>query len=375
MKRLHSEDINTPEYYDNHIWPLDGVHRFDSVRLKYLLQGVEAHRNMCDLGSGWFGAAQFMLTQMPDGPKVEIHALDYSRVAREKTLNDIGPLHSNFNYSIGNVEATPFASSYFDVTMAGELIEHLLHPEALAREMARITKPGGVMNLTTLDHACEQAQPREYPEHLWAFDPGDFKRLFSPYGKVEESQVGNYLGAHCRKTLGSVIDLDDFHDENFSGDLLVHMKVMQPNLKVTLFAIPALCSREFVRRWQACDWVDLVPHGLTHKTSRECQNWTRQQMLDCIDFTETMGFTSRGFKAPGWQISDGCYEALLERGYWVADQTYNNERRPPQLRTYLLDSSAKIHGHIGGTLDNELSCIADRIVAAPPPFQFIKDVV
>ena len=49
--------------------------------------------------------------------------------------------------------------------------------------------------------------------------------------------------------------------------------------------------------------------------------------------------------SPGWQISNGCYEALLEKGYWVADHVYNDDRRPKELPVYKLDHPWCIHGH------------------------------
>ena len=91
-----------------------------------------------------------------------------------------------------------------------------------------------------------------------------------------------------------------------------------------------------------------------------------------------MGMT-KGFKAPGWQISDGMYQALLEEGYWVADQSYNNERRPKELKAYILDSGNKIHGHIGhmgGHNENEIEYLLDTILALKEKdFAFIKDVI
>jgi hypothetical protein len=172
------------------------------------------------------------------------------------------------------------------------------------------------------------------------------------------------------------VDLDDFHAENTSIELLEELKREIPQFRVTLFAIPRRCPRPFVTRILEEDWIDLVPHGWDHRTSRECEHWGFRDMSECLKRCQEIGFTTRGFKAPGWQISNGCYETLRLRGYWVADQEYNNHRRPADLPVYLLDSPDKIHGHIGGTMDNELSRIMPEILKhRDEEFGFVRDAL
>jgi len=88
---------------------------------------------------------------------------------------------------------------------------------------------------------------------------------------------------------------------------------------------------------------------------------------------------SRGWKAPGWQLSDECYEILLEHGYWLADQVYNRPRRPVGLRVYELTSSNRIHGHLGhlgGHNPNELEFLWQGLLSlTDEKFGFVKDFV
>jgi hypothetical protein len=121
-----------------------------------------------------------------------------------------------------------------------------------------------------------------------------------------------------------------------------------------------------------------------------------------------MGFITKGFKAPGWQISDACYRVLLDEGYWVADQKYNDERRPKALPVYRLrpggvdyvdqhgrmlwqggladprrsiNQVQQIHGHIGhlgGHNDNALELILPDVMKAArrdSDFRFIREVM
>lgn len=176
-----------------------------------------------------------------------------------------------------------------------------------------------------------------------------------------------------------VLDLDDFCEENDGINYLEALKAEIPNIKINLFTIPGRCSYQFLKSAWDTDWVDIIPHGFWHNTSRECEHWTYQQSLDYLIQMESMGFT-RGFKAPGWQISDGMYRALANQNWWVADQEYNNERRPRGLRAYLLDHPNKIHGHIGhmGSYNaNEISLIYDQIIkqGTGKEFKFIKEII
>ena len=175
-----------------------------------------------------------------------------------------------------------------------------------------------------------------------------------------------------------IVDLDDFCESNHSLDLLAELKEEMPQFRVTLFTIPARCSIEFIRFVQTLDWIDMVPHGWLHATSRECENWSYHRALEYLDILEGFRLT-KGFKAPGWLISDGAYRALLECGYWVADHPRNNSRRPAGLCAYLIDSSNKLHGHIrypGVNHGNELDLLVPRIREwREREFGFAKDAL
>jgi len=205
-------------------------------------------------------------------------------------------------------------------------------------------------------------------------------------------------------------DLDDFCEDTRSlADLrrLDELRAVIPTFKATLFTIGGRCSKGFIADIKASrPWLDLVAHGWTHQTNRECEQWNADTCREVLAASRIMGLTTRGFKAPGWQISDGCYQALLEEGYWIADQHYNDTRRPADLEAYCLDPSGfaaftvflkvdesgwkshqikavarQIHGHLGhlgGHNANALEIIAPHILAAAEhdtDFRFISEVM
>lgn len=62
---------------------------------------------------------------------------------------DSEPVPKNPNYKQGSAEKIPFKAVQFDSLMAGELIEHLHHPEKFVKEARRVLKKGGTVIITT----------------------------------------------------------------------------------------------------------------------------------------------------------------------------------------------------------------------------------
>lgn len=146
-------------------------------------------------------------------------------------------------------------------------------------------------------------------------------------------------------------DFDDYHEHNHRLDLLHKLKEINPGFRCTVFAVPGLGSDEF---WNMTpDWIELAVHGWLHPDPYECATWNAPRMRRLMDEPVVMRYFVRGFKAPGWQISDDCYRVLEERGWWVADQHLEDHRRPPGLRTYLYEDGGW-HGHIQNVCGNGL---------------------
>lgn len=168
-------------------------------------------------------------------------------------------------------------------------------------------------------------------------------------------------------------DWDDFHENNHRLDLLHQLKTLNPAFKCTLFAVPGLGSPDF---WASVpEWCELAVHGWLHPDPYECQNWTYERTVKAI-LARPQGFTY-GFKAPGWQISDATYRALLDYGWWVADQHLEDHRRPAGLRTYFYEDG-NWHGHIQNVCGNGLEETwgeVSELVAGTQEFLFASEAV
>lgn len=152
-------------------------------------------------------------------------------------------------------------------------------------------------------------------------------------------------------------DFDDHAPGNDAMPWLEKLREINPEFKATLFAIPGLGSDVF---WDSHpDWVELAVHGWKHDSVFECASWSKERCLEAID-SKPDAFVE-GFKAPGWQISDGCYEALQERDWWVADQHLEDNRRPQRLRTYFYEDG-NWHGHVQNVCGNGIEETWDELV-------------
>jgi hypothetical protein len=171
-----------------------------------------------------------------------------------------------------------------------------------------------------------------------------------------------------------IIDIDDFFEQSNGLHMLYRLHANDSKIKFNLFTIPGLCSMNFINDIKKIDWIDMLPHGLMHETSRECENWSYEDTISYLNTIEPLGLT-KCFKAPGWQISDGVYKALTEKGYWIADQEYNNERRPKNLNAYLLNEPDRHHYHIQNACSNGLADRYDEIASLDGDFLFIKDIM
>lgn len=202
-----------------------------------------------------------------------------------------------------------------------------------------------------------------------------------------------------------VIDMDDFGANHVISDMcqshdcrdkLLELKEINPAFKVTLFTIPGEVTEELAR-WAVANrhWVQFAYHGFFHESNYECEKMDYKTFDSWMKFFEgdtTRGTDPRfaisvtydsvfakGFKAPGWQISDDIYKWLKDNNWWVADQAYNDGRRPEGLKSYVIsDAIPSWHGHTWDCVGNGIYETFDELaqkVADTQEFKFVSEVV
>lgn len=172
-----------------------------------------------------------------------------------------------------------------------------------------------------------------------------------------------------------IVDFDDFQQSEHRLDLLHRLKDANPAFKCTLFAIPGNTNPDW---WDTVpEWCELALHGEFHPHPREAEDWTYDKAMSVLT-AKPERFVD-GFKAPGWQISDDTYRALADLGWWVADQPYNDDRRPDILVHRLGDGPGlHIHGHIPDVCGNGIAETFDMLlhfVSAASEFRFVSEAV
>lgn len=167
-------------------------------------------------------------------------------------------------------------------------------------------------------------------------------------------------------------------------DVLESLHTINPAFKVTLFAIPGEMTQELLD-WRVAnnDWVELAVHGFYHTSNYECEKITygefNDKMIELGHIIEP--YFSKGFKAPGWQISDDVLKWLKDNDWWVADQAYNDNRRPEGLKKYIIGEDPEItsiHTHTWNCVGNGVYELYDQLVEQikdETQFKFISEVV
>lgn len=198
-----------------------------------------------------------------------------------------------------------------------------------------------------------------------------------------------------------VFDSDDFGANHVISDMcqshdcrdkLDELHYFNPNFKATLFTIPGEMTPELLEWCRANEgWIELAVHGFYHASNYECEKMSYDEfdaymrgyaLQDIIE-----KYFVKGFKAPGWQISDGAYQWLNEHDWWVADQGYNDHRRPEGLKAYVNHGGVfmvgeevieAIHTHTWNCVGNGVYELSDQIkqqIKNVPEFKFVSEVL
>lgn len=121
-----------------------------------------------DVGCGTGVLAEGILSRAD--PK-SILALDraegFIRAARERLRN------GNVQFSIGNALALPWRTNICDATVSGLVLNFVPDPKAMAAEMVRVTRPGGLVAAYVWDYAGGMEMMRHFWDAAVEINPQD----------------------------------------------------------------------------------------------------------------------------------------------------------------------------------------------------------
>lgn len=142
--------VGNPDYYIDFLDAREELD--DELRVKQVIAGLlelEDGLEVLDAGSGTgVDAARIARLVAPTGRVVGVdHSAEMVAEARKRVAGSGLPV----TYEEGDVQALAYEDASFDRTRAERVLVHVPDPAAGVRELARVTRPGGLVVVSDLD--------------------------------------------------------------------------------------------------------------------------------------------------------------------------------------------------------------------------------
>lgn len=176
-----TDEAELREYYDDYYDVENLVFSpITDSRFRDLLLSFESCRRSNHILDVGCGSGHFLKVAIEMGWKA--HGTEIASSAFEQ-LSRLG-----INSFCGKLESANYAGEFFDVVYCSEVIEHLVDPMTLLREIGRILRPGGLLYLTTpnFDSLSRRVLGSKWrvigKEHICYFTPGSLARAIREAG-------------------------------------------------------------------------------------------------------------------------------------------------------------------------------------------------
>jgi len=112
-----------------------------------------------------------------------------------------------------------------------------------------------------------------------------------------------------------VISFDDMWEGNDRWNDFINLHKKIPNIKITFFVNPSQCSIEFLKKINQ-SWIELVYHAENHSGGHK--KWSKEEAKErLLKYVKEFNF-AKGFKAPGWKITQNIIDGCKELDFWIA---------------------------------------------------------
>lgn len=129
----------------------------------HLLPHLREGMRLLDLGAGAGTITADLADAVAPGGVV---ATEVSAAVLSTTRQAVAD-RSNVTLEVADAHALPFADGSFDVTHAHQVLQHLDDPVRALREMARVTRPGGLVAARDADYAAMAWHPESPGLDRW----------------------------------------------------------------------------------------------------------------------------------------------------------------------------------------------------------------
>jgi len=172
------------------------------------LGGVRAGQRVLDVGCGP-GALTGELVRRVGADAVAAVDPSESFVAAAKAR------HPSVDVWLASAEQLPFEDGVFDAALAQLVVHFMADPVAGLREMARVTRPGGVVAACVWDHAGDRTPLAAFWEAAREVDPGVHDE--SDLAGAREGHLGELFAAAGlqsveESTIEAAVELPSFDD-------------------------------------------------------------------------------------------------------------------------------------------------------------------
>jgi ubiquinone/menaquinone biosynthesis C-methylase UbiE len=143
----------------SHVW------RTAENSAAYLLPELSSGLDLLDVGCGPGTITADLAALVAPGRVVGLDREEAPLTQARATAAERGL--NNTAYVVGDVYALDFPDRSFDVVHAHQVLQHLVDPVAALREMARVTRPGGVIAVRDADYASMTWYPANDGLNRW----------------------------------------------------------------------------------------------------------------------------------------------------------------------------------------------------------------
>ena len=178
-----------------------------------------------------------------------------------------------------------------------------------------------------------------------------------------------------------VVSYDDMWEGNDHWEVFEKFHKKFPNFKVTFFVNPGPCSDDFLRKINQ-EWTELAYHCQNH--SGGFKRWSKEEVKKyLLKYHNEYGF-SKGFKAPGWKITQNIIDACKELGFWIAsistvpidiDRKFYTYYKKGEGLNHLVEYS-EYYGHLQShNFYENLKELEEHCIEHDPDFKFVSEVL